>query len=272
MIRRTPATTIGRAGIAAACLAVTGLALAACGPSHSNSSGNSSGGSGTGGSGSGTSTPAASSSSSGSGGSTSVVSSSSVPFPIAVGNTWVYQATSLGGLKSTVTNKVVSVTPVSGGNEVTMSDTESLTGTPTDITYIFHSNGSITYPFSQLGSSATIVSGTLEWPPASVIDSGGTSTSTVEIAMTAGGSKQDVVSHITVKGDGTASVTVPAGTYSATIVQMTETFTIEGYNETLVVKTWMANGVGPVQSEASLDAAGRTEIVSRQELESFTAG
>jgi hypothetical protein len=260
----------------AACVAAAALGLAACN-SHSGGSGSTgSGGSGSGGSSAGASTtPVANNSSNpgtGTGGSTSVVSASSEPFPIAVGNTWVYKVTTLGGLKSTDTNKVVAVTPVAGGNEATLSDTESLNGKTTEIQYIFHSDGSITYPSTQLGSTATIVKGSIVWPPASVIASGQETHSTVEIAADAGTTKINETAHITVKGDGTATVTVPAGTYSTTVVQMTETYTISGYTGTIVVKTWVAAGVGPVQSEAILEELGHSETVSHQELVSFTKG
>lgn len=268
-MKRLSHSASGRACLLAACCAATGLLLAACGNSPSSS--NSGGSTGS------TKTPSAKSttpSSTNSGGSTSVVSSASEPFPIAAGNTWVYQASvPLTGSTSTVTNKVVSVTPVSGGNSVTLSNNDSLVpGRTTDETYIFHSDGSISLPSSQLGTSATIIKGGLYWPSAAVVNSGQSTSSTVEIALNNSSLHGTVTDHITVKGDGTATVTVPAGTYSATIVQMTEDFTIEGYNETIVVKTWMANGVGPVQDEAILSAAGRTEIASEQKLESFTQG
>ncbi len=257
----------GRAGAAAALVAAAGLVLAACGGSSSPS--NTSAGSSTNSpSTSNSSTPASSSSSS----PTSAVTALSVPFPIAAGNTWVYKAVAAGGLTSTVTNKILSVTPGSGGDLVTMSDTDSLTGTPTHITYLFHSDGSITYPSNQFGSDAVIIKGGIVLPPASVIASGQPTTSTVEIAVTSGSTKDDVTGHITVKGDGTASVTVPAGSYSTTVVEMTETFSMLGYSSTIVVKTWMASGVGPVQSEATIDVLGHSEVASRQELESFTQG
>jgi hypothetical protein len=257
----------GRAGAVAA-LAATGLVLAACGGSSPSSTpgGSSTNSTSTGGS----STPASSSSSTSS--STSTVSSNSVPFPIAVGNTWVYKSITAGGLTSTVTNKVLSVTPVSGGNLVTMSNTDSLTGTPTDITYLFHSDGSITYPSDQFGSSAVIVKGGIVLPPASVIASGQSTTSAVEIKVTSGSMKEDVTGHITVKGAGTASVSVPAGSYSTTVVQMTETFSMLGYSSTIVVKSWLASGVGPVQSEATIDVLGHSELASHLELVSFKQG
>jgi hypothetical protein len=258
----------GRASAAAALVVAAGLLLAACGgssPSSTSASSSSHSPS------SGSSTPSSSSSSSSSS-SASTASSLSVPFPIAVGNKWVFKSVALTGISSTVTNKVLSVTPVSGGNLVTMSNTDSLTGTPTDITYLFHSDGSITYPSNQFGSSAVIIKGGIVLPPASVIASGQSTSSAVEIAVTSGSTKDDVTGHITVKGDGTASVSVPAGSYSTTVVQMTETFSMLGYSSTIVVKTWLASGVGPVESEATIDVLGHSELASHLELVSFTQG
>jgi hypothetical protein len=260
----------GRACAAAALVAAAGLVLAACGGSSAPSS--SSGNSNTNSPSAGSSTTPASSNSSSPSNSGSTVSAASVPFPIAVGNTWVYKSVALTSLTSTVTNKVLSVTPTSGGSLVTMSNTDSLTGTPTDTTFLFHSDGSITYPSNQFGSSAVIIKGGIVLPPASVIASGQSTTSAVEIKVTSGAMKEDVTGHITVKGDGTASVTVPAGSYSTTVVQMTETFSMLGYTSTVVVKTWMASGVGPVQSEATIDILGHSELASHLELVSFKQG
>jgi hypothetical protein len=264
-------------GRAAAAAVLTGavLVLAGCSNAPSSSSGGTNAGSSGNGNSNGTS-PASSSggsSSSPSGtGSTTTVSSDSVPFPIAVGNTWVYKSVTLVGLSSKVTDKIVAVTPVAGGSKVTMANSESLTGTTKDETYIFHSDGSITYPSSQLGTDAVIIKGAIKWPPASVVDSGQSSTSTVELKVTSGGSSQDVTAHLTVKGDGTATVTVPAGTYSTTIVQMREVYSIAGFTGTIVVKTWLANNVGPVESEATINFGGRSEVVSHLKLLSFTKG
>ena len=258
--------TAVRAGTIVACVAATGLMLAACGTK----------GSGTGPGSSGPASPNSSKSSTSggsgnSGGSSSVVSSNSVPWPIAVGNTWVYSSSTLAATTSTVTNKVLSVTPVSGGNQVTISNTDSVGGGTSDSTFIFHSDGSLTYPSNQMGSAATIVKGSIVWPSASVIDSGQSTSSTVEIALKSGGLKT-ITAHLTIKGAGTGTVTVPAGTYSATIVQMTEAFTVYGHTGTITVTSWMANGVGPVQSQAAIDELGHSQIVSQLKLVSFKQG
>jgi hypothetical protein len=268
-----------RAGAAAALLLATGLVLTACGGGssggNSNTGSSNTGNSNTGSSNTGNSnSPSASNSTSSSnsgGGSTSTTSSNSVPFPIGTGNTWVYtSAVSLTGTKTTVTDKMTSVTPVPGGQEVKMANT--INGQATHSVYIFHSDGSITYPFNQLGNSVTVVSGSIQWPPASVIASGQPTHSSLKMALLEGTKKVDVNTQIVVKGEGTVSVTVPAGTYSATIVSMTETFSVLGHNETIDVKTWVANGVGPVKSEAIINLAGTSDIVSDQSLVSFTKG
>ena len=84
--------------------------------------------------------------------------------------------------------------------------------------------------------------------------------------------KHDVTAHITVKGDGTQTVTVPAGTYTATVVEMTESETIEGISVSSEVKTWLANGVGPVKSEVILHEGGHNSVAAQNVLTSFTKG
>ena len=38
------------------------------------------------------------------------------------------------------------------------------------------------------------------------------------------------------------------------------------------IRTWVANGVGPVKTELRTSSAGKTAIVNDQELKSFTKG
>lgn len=271
-------TSAPRAGLIIACAAAAGLVLGACGNGSGSGSGSSGGSSGSTAAGSSTTSPASSASGSSGGtgnsgtGSTTTTASGSIPFTITVGNTWIYDSDT-STLSGTVTNKIVAAKPVSSGTQVTMSDHDSFASATTDSTYIFHPDGSISYPFSQLQSDATIIRGGISMPSAAVVDSGQPTTSTVVVEIhPATGSAQRVTAHVTVKGDGTATVTVPAGTYTATIVSMTEKFTVDGYTGTIVVKSWMANGVGPVQSEAQLSELGHTQLVSELKLKSFTKG
>lgn len=265
-------SALHRSGAATACLAAAGLALAGCGTSGpaAGASGTSSGSpaastgttSGSGGSGSG---------GSGSGGSATTTSSNAVPFPVGVGDTWVYRSATETGTSTRVVNKILAVTPVSGGQQVKMQDTINGNNS-TAIYYIFHSDGSITYPFNQLGNDIKVLKGTIEWPSKAAIDSGQVTTSTVVMQINEGTQKSDVTSHVTVKGDGTTSVTVPAGTYTATIVEMNETYTVLGHTGKITVKTYLADNVGPVESKVIIKIGGISSIVSDQKLVSFTKG
>jgi hypothetical protein len=246
-------------------IGVAALALAACGGSHSPSA-------------SSTSKPASSHSSS-SPGSTTAVSANSVPFPVGVGDTWMYTTSDAAGTTGTVTNKMAAVSPVSGGEQVTMDSTSNILGTTTNNTayYIFHSDGSISLPFSQFNTGSTtsdvkLISGTLEWPSASALASGASSTSTLQIQFTVNGTSQNVTATITVKGAGSQSVTVPAGSYTATVVDMTMSETVENIPVSDTVTTWLAPGVGPVKSQVTLDENGTTTVAGTQELTSFTQG
>jgi hypothetical protein len=257
-----------RAGLGFAALA--GLVLTGCTTSSSGSPGGAS--SGTSGS---NSSPASTSSSA----ATSVVSSNSVPFPIAVGNTWTYKDTTSVTVGTSV-DKIASVRPVSGGRQVLMDSTITVAGVTThgSAYFIFHPDGSITYPFSQFSSSnsqtkVALLSGNIIWPAASQLASGQVSNNTLKIQITAGGHTEDVTSRITVKGAGTHSVTVPAGTYSATVVDMTESETVLGIAITSQITTWLATGVGPVKTEVTISEGGGPGTVTADNvLTSFTKG
>ncbi len=262
-----------RAGASAvAMLAASGLFLAACSTAPSGTSGsNAAASSGT------SSAPGGSGSGSGNanpGGSTSVVSSASVPFPIAVGNTWTYKNN-----YGTTVNKMVAVSPVSGGQQVTMADTITTEGTSSHSSayFIFHSDGSISYPFSQFstgnsGTQVRLISGGLLWPSAAALASGRASHDTLRIQFSIAGKTTKVTAHVTVRGGGTQSVTVPAGTYSATVVNMTMSETVEGISVTSEVRSWLASGVGPVKTEVILHEGPISKVAVEDQLISFKKG
>jgi hypothetical protein len=255
--------------VAGTLAATAGLVLTGCG------------GSGSGGSnppGAAASKPAGTHSSS-STGSTSAVSSNSVPFPVGVGDTWTYSTSDTAGTTGTAVEKMAAVTPVSGGQQVTMDGTTTILGTTTSTSayYVFHSDGSITLPFSQFNtgsstSSVKLLSGTLEWPSASALASGQSSNSTLQIQFSTSGQTENVTADITVKGAGTQSVTVPAGSYNATVVNMTMSETVEGFPVSDTVTTWLAPNVGPVKSEVMIDENGNSVTAGTQVLTSFTQG
>jgi hypothetical protein len=254
----------GLAGAAAVVAITAGLALAGCGGSSSSGS--------AAGNNAGKSSPAASHSPSSSGSTT--VTTATVPFPVGVGDTWRYKTT-----YGRTVNRMIAVTKVSGGQQVTMRSAITSLGTTTHDTayYVVHSDGSISLPFSQFdtnssGASVKLISGNIFWPPADQLSSGQAYHNTLKIQFSESGMEQNVTAHVTVRGAGTQSVTVPAGTYNADVVNMTMSETIEGIAVSSVVRTWLAPGVGPVKSEVILHEGGTAHIATENQLISFTAG
>jgi hypothetical protein len=255
----------GLAGTGAVVAIAAGLAVAGCG--GSSSSGAAAGGNAA------SKSPAASHST-GSSGSTSAVTTATVPFPVGVGDTWRYKTT-----YGRTVNRITAVTPVSGGQQVTMrSAITSLGSTSHDAAfYVVHSDGSISLPFSQFdtsssGASVKLISGDIFWPPADQLSSGRAYHDALKIEFSTNGTTQDVTAHVTVRGAGTQSVTVPAGTYNADVVNMTMAETVEGISVSSVVRTWLAPGVGPVQSEVILHEGGTTHVAAENKLVSFKTG
>jgi hypothetical protein len=192
-------------------------------------------------------------------------------FPDQLGDTWVYSVTQ-GANKGTVTNKVTGLKPVATGTEVTMTDTDTEFGSdkPFPIDYIVHSDGSISIPLDfGAGSGFKLKSGNLGWPSPSQLASGQPQNDTIVMTGSAGGTSITVTSKAVVKGEGTQSVSVPAGSYSATVVDEVETEKVEGTPVTSQVKTWLVNGVGPVKDEVMDGTGGIDEL---EQLTSFTKG
>ena len=200
--------------------------------------------------------------------SNSFVSAGSVPFPIAVGNTWVYQtSSSVNNTHSLVTNRVVSVTPVPGGHRVTMSETISgTTAKTTQQTYIFYANGQIGYPVNGANGVSVVGSGGVLWPDAADLASGQDYHSVLRVRVSNTVPAKYETADVTVRGGGTASVTVPAGTYQATIVDMILAMKVGSFSTSVLIKTWTAPGTGPVKSEVSVLAAGNTDVATTEEL------
>lgn len=145
--------------------------------------------------------------------------------------------------------------------------------------YVVHPNGQISLPFSQFGPSGSagsvsvrLISGSMYWPSAAELASGQPYHSTLTLEYTLAGKKQQVTEHITATGDGTESVRVPAGTYSATVVSMLESEKFDGVSVDTDIKTWLAPGVGPVQSELVNVDGSTDQIDNKSELTSFIKG
>ena len=75
---------------------------------------------------------------------------------------------------------------------------------------------------------------------------------------------------VTVQGAGTTSVSVPAGTYQASVVDTTIAAKVGGHTTTVEVTTRIAQGVGPVETVVLIRSASTTELATTDELLSFT--
>jgi hypothetical protein len=259
---------------AAAAVALTGVVLAGCGtpsatsPETSNSSpaaAASRQGGGLNGSANAVATAGPGSAAGG-----SVAPSNSIPFPAAVGNTWVYDVVNnVNNAHATDTKTVLSVNRITGGTRVTMSDTLSPGPGTTIEDYIFYDNGQIGFPVN-VPHGLSVVSGNgVVWPDAAGLESGRAYHSALKIRLSNGTYQ---TANVTVQGDGTMPASVPAGTFRTTLVTMIIASKVGRFPTTAVVKVWIASGTGPVKSGETLEAGGNTELVSTSELVSFSRG
>jgi hypothetical protein len=246
--------------------ASTGLALAGCHSSSTSASGAATA--------AGTETAKAVATASSAASSGTAVSSGAggvAYFPDQVGDTWVYSVKS-ESTTGTVTERVTALTPVSDGTEVTMSDVDTAvaTGKPTAMQWIVHPDGSISIPANFMGgSSLKIKSGTLGWPSPAQLASGQPLDTTVVMTDTVAGKTYTITAKNVVKGEGGQSVSVPAGSYSATLIDEVENENVLGSPVSTDDKIWMVNGVGAVKTELT-EASGAVDL--EEQLVSFTKG
>jgi hypothetical protein len=264
-------TTARRAAGAAALLVTAGLALTGCKVS-TNAAGTPSPAGGTSSAAAGTSSPAAGSSTPAASGSSSAGAQTTTFFPVGVGNTWVYATKLAGRAGSDVTNKMIAVSQVTGGQQVAMSVAAGAAA-PTTVTYLFHPDGSITVPAAQFGSGTLkLTAGGITWPSQAELSSGRSSTTPVTFAVTFGGKVIRETAQAAVQGGGTETVTVPAGTYRAQIINEVFSATIGKLPVKFNLETWVANGVGPVKIALGSTSTTSTNPATVEELKSFTKG
>jgi hypothetical protein len=199
----------------------------------------------------------------------SVVAAGSIPFPVEVGDTWVYQVvTSINNAHALDTKKVVDVTPTPDGHRVTMSDTTTSRSAASTLQhYLFYGNGQIGFPVNEAHGVSVVSSNGVTWPDAAGAASGRPYHSVLNIKLSSG---QVKTANVTVQGGGTQSVSVPAGTYRATVVTMTMVSEVGSFTTTAVVKVWTAAGTGPVKTQQVVKAGGKTQLITTSELVSFT--
>jgi len=257
-------TPARRAAGAAAVLVTAGLALAGCKVSMTGASTPSPT--------AGSSSPATGSSSPAAGGTGSAGAQTTTFFPIGVDNTWVYGTTAAGKPGSDITDKMTAVDPVAGGRQVTMSVTAG-TAAPVTVRYVFHSDGSITVPMTKFGNKTVqLTLGSVTWPSPSQLASGQAVTSPLAYTVTVGGKVIHETAHVTVSGAGTQTVTVPAGTYRARVINEAFAQNVGGLAVRFTLQTWVANGVGPVKFALGHTGAAGSVPTTVEELKSFSKG
>ncbi len=187
----------------------------------------------------------------------SFAKANSIPFPVAVGNTWVYQ-TQAGGQSGRTTNRIVGAGPGSAGYRVTVSSTTDVGGSASTVVpvYTFYPDGTIGYPVPPV-SGVPVTGSDIRWPDAAGLASGKVYHSVLHV--------QSGNADVTVQGAGTAPVSVPAGTYRASVVKTT----ITAQGQTIEVTVWIAQGTGPVKTQVLIRAPGGTGLTTN-ELLSFT--
>jgi hypothetical protein len=193
--------------------------------------------------------------------SVSFVQANSIPFPVAVGNTWVYQTKAVGQTRKT-TNRIVAARAVPAGYQVTVSSTTNMTGAAVQSVYLFYPDGTVGIPVPQL-NGVSAVGGGIRWPDAAALASGRAYHSVLRLRVNQTGQYEDA--NVTVQGAGTTSVSVPAGTHQASVVDTI----IVAKAMTAAQTTWIAQGIGPVRTEMVIWAPGTTELTTNQLL-SFT--
>jgi hypothetical protein len=199
-----------------------------------------------------------------------VVPAGAVPFPIAVGNTWVYETVAaINNAHSVVIKRVMSVAPVPGGHQVAMSAMvrQGPAQKTTQEYYVFYANGQTGFPVHEPNGFSVVSSNGVLWPDAAGLASGRAYHSVLTARL---GDGRYETADVTVQGGGTSSVTVPAGTYQASLVTMTMVMMIGRFTSTTVVKVWTAPDAGPVKSEQFITAGGKTQLTTTEALLSFT--
>ena len=194
----------------------------------------------------------------------SFAKANSIPFPVAVGNTWVYR-TVRGVAAGRTTNRIVAAGAGSAGYQVTVTSTVNVAGTATAVqpVYVFYPDGSIGYPLPAVGGLPVTVSA-VRWPDAAALASGRAYHSVLRVQVAQTGQYQNA--DVTVQGGGTTSVTVPAGTYQASVVHTT----ITAKAGTIVETAWIVQGVGTVKTVVLVRTAGKPGLTATDELLSFT--
>jgi hypothetical protein len=188
--------------------------------------------------------------------------------PAQLGDTWVYAVDSSVLGKGTETARISAVTAVAGGQRATLSSSLRLAGSKAPFRFASHftagADGSVTFGSTSF-MGARLASANVNWPSPAALTQGQPRTSTVTGSFLGFRTTE----RVTVTEVGPAAVTVPAGSYQATL--LVQAVTDRSGNRD-VIKSWVVNGIGQVKTETSVIVKGKRAVSSVQELTSFTKG
>jgi hypothetical protein len=189
--------------------------------------------------------------------------------PAQLGDSWVYAVDSSVLGTGTETVRITAVKPVAGGQQATMAVSMRLAGStaPLNFTAQFTdaADGSITFASTSF-MGARLAFSSASWPSPAALTPGRPRTSTITQTGLLGSRATE---RVTISDIGPALVTVPAGSYQATLLEQTAT-TSKGSQS--VVKTWVVNGIGQIKTETTVIVEGKPFATSVQTLTSFTKG
>jgi hypothetical protein len=188
--------------------------------------------------------------------------------PAQLGDTWVYAVDSSVLGKGTETARISAVRAVAGGQRATLSTSLRLAGAKAPFRFSSDftagADGSIRFGSTSF-MGARLASANVNWPSPAALTPGRPSTSTVTGSFL--GFK--TTERVTVANLGPAAVTVPAGSYQATLLEQTVTDKSGGRD---VIKSWVVNGIGQVKTETAVIVKGMHTVSTAQALMSFTKG
>ncbi|MBX3099321.1 MAG: hypothetical protein KF761_07035 [Salinibacterium sp.] len=212
-------------------------------------------------------------------GSSDSIEVTSIYYPVAVGNRWVYSIDYGSGSLVTDTEVMTAIHAEGDGARVSISrtfhwDDKSRPDVTDSVDYVFAADGSLTVPFQSIPSAeSTIIvsSGTVAWPTPAEFDAGTTKTGRIEASVFTNGTTAKETVDFTISGGGVQDVTVPAGTFSARVLNQALVVSLPDLDVNglaLTAVAWLDESVGLVKTIVP-DHNGATIT---QVLVSFTPG
>ena len=188
--------------------------------------------------------------------------------PAQLGDTWVYALDSSVLGKGTATARISAVRPVAGGQRATLATSLRLAASKVPFRFssdfTLGADGSVTFASTKF-LGAKLASANVNWPSPAALTPRHPHTSTVTGSVL--GFK--TTERVTITDVGPATITVPAGSYQATLLEQTATGPAGGRS---VVKSWVVNGIGQVKSQTTVIVKGQREVSNVETLTSFTKG